>query len=208
MDGMSIHRKIKEGRKRLGMTEQQFADAVGVSRGAVQQWEKEDGTAPRRAHQAAVARLLGMSIGEMVDSDSTPVETPENAGFVPIRRVLFKLSAGTSGFAVDFLDNGDGEPLFFRSEWFKKRGFNPSKCYAMPVTGESMEPELRAGDVVVVNTGATDPVDGAVFAVNYEGSPVIKRLVRDAGNWWLQSDNQDQRRYARKVCDDGVFIIG
>ena len=42
---MSIHRTIREGRIALKMTEQQFADVVGVSRGSVQQWEREGGTA-------------------------------------------------------------------------------------------------------------------------------------------------------------------
>jgi hypothetical protein len=38
---------------------------------------------------------------------------------------------------------------------------------------------------------------------------VIKRLVRDAGRWWLSSDNADQRRFARKLCSDaGCLLIG
>lgn len=68
MKKMSIHRKIREGRARLGMTEVQFGDAVGVSRGAVQQWEKEGGTAPSRKHQPAVAKILQISVSELMDS--------------------------------------------------------------------------------------------------------------------------------------------
>ena len=48
------------------MTEQRFADAVGVSRGAVQQWERAAGTAPKRANQPLVAKLLGISVPELV----------------------------------------------------------------------------------------------------------------------------------------------
>lgn len=51
------------------MTEQQFADAVGVSRGAVQQWEKGE-TAPKRRNQAAVARKLGISVAELMEGSS------------------------------------------------------------------------------------------------------------------------------------------
>ncbi|RYF67529.1 MAG: XRE family transcriptional regulator, partial [Comamonadaceae bacterium] len=67
---MSIHRLIREGRRRLGMSEQQFADAVGVSRGAVQQWEKPGGTAPKRSNQPRVAEMLGMSIAELLSGGS------------------------------------------------------------------------------------------------------------------------------------------
>jgi DNA-binding XRE family transcriptional regulator len=59
---MSIHRLIKEGRLSLGLSEREFADAVGVSRGAVQQWEKPGGTAPRRSSQHRVAQVLGISV--------------------------------------------------------------------------------------------------------------------------------------------------
>ncbi|RYF30849.1 MAG: helix-turn-helix domain-containing protein, partial [Comamonadaceae bacterium] len=37
---MTIHSLIRDGRRRLGMSEQQFATAAGVSRAAVQQWER------------------------------------------------------------------------------------------------------------------------------------------------------------------------
>ena len=70
-----------------------------------------------------------------------------------------------------------------------------------------MEPTLFDDDVVVVNTEDTEPKDGEVFAINYEGEPVIKRLVRDASTWWLSSDNPDQRRYPRKECMDPHCII-
>jgi hypothetical protein len=32
--------------------------------------------------------------------------------------------------------------------------------------------------------------------------------VRDTGQWWLTSDNPDQRRYPRKACDDSVVLLG
>ena len=43
--------------------------------------------------------------------------------------------------------------------------------------------------------------------MNYEGEAVIKRLTRDAGQWWLSSDNLDQRRFYRKSCRGGECIV-
>ncbi len=68
-----------------------------------------------------------------------------------------------------------------------------------------MEPSLWDGDLVVINTGATEPKDGVAFVLNYEGEVLIKRLERDAGEWWLTSDNQ---RYKRKRCDEHALLIG
>ena len=63
---MSIHSRIKSRRTRLGLTEQQLADRVGVTRAAVQQWEREGGTAPRRSLQDRVAKALEITVAELL----------------------------------------------------------------------------------------------------------------------------------------------
>lgn len=136
-----------------------------------------------------------------------PIDLDNNPDYPSIKRVCFKLSAGVSGFSVDYQE-GHGNPLVFRRDWYEKSGYEPDKLFATYVANGSMEPGLYDGDTVVVNTAQSEPKDGHVFAVNYEGELVIKRLVRDDGHWWLSSDNPDQRRYPRKICHEGVSLIG
>jgi phage repressor protein C with HTH and peptisase S24 domain len=135
------------------------------------------------------------------------IDLTNNPDYPAIRRVRFKLSAGASGFAIEYQDDED-IPMVFGSGWFAKQNLKPDKLFAVNVSNGSMEPGLHHGDVVVVNTESTEPKDGIAFAVNYEGELIIKRLIRDAGDWWLSSDNPDQRRYPRKLCGEGVFLIG
>ena len=66
---MSVHSRIKDFRETRGLTHQQFADAVGVSRGAVQQWEKGS-TAPTRKHQPAVAKFMGLSVDALMSIEA------------------------------------------------------------------------------------------------------------------------------------------
>lgn len=127
---------------------------------------------------------------------------------VGVRKVLFRISAGIAGFSVEYLDNGDGTPLFFAKGWVDKRGFDAEKLYATKVSGQSMEPSFFDTDIVVINTGDTAREDGAVYAVNYEGEFTLKRLVRDMREWWLVSDNPDQKRFPRKVCHDDTYLVG
>lgn len=134
-----------------------------------------------------------------VDLDSHPDLTP-------IRKVRLHLRAGIAGFAVE-PEDGEGLPIFFRADWMAQRGYKPQHLLSIKVKGSSMEPSLHEGDMVVINAADTAPRDGEVFAVNYEGEAVIKRLVRDAGEWWLVSDNPDQRRYPRKQWVDGSSLI-
>ncbi|MBY0455240.1 MAG: helix-turn-helix domain-containing protein [Burkholderiaceae bacterium] len=63
---MSVHSRIRNARLRLGLTEQQLADRSGVTRAAVQQWEREGGTAPRRSKQELVAKALGLTVAELM----------------------------------------------------------------------------------------------------------------------------------------------
>lgn len=75
-DKMSIHSVIRSNRIRLKLTEQQLAERCGVSRPAVQQWEKEGGTAPKRAIQPLVVEVLGISLAQLhetgADKDGIP----------------------------------------------------------------------------------------------------------------------------------------
>lgn len=126
---------------------------------------------------------------------------------LPIRRALFKLSAGVSGYEVEY-ESGESEPIFMGKRWFDQNGYRPDKLLAVKVSGRSMEPSLWEGDLVVVNCDDTRPRDGDVFAANYEGELVIKRLKRDGGSWYLASDNADKVRYSDKLCEEGCGLIG
>ncbi|MBB1599947.1 hypothetical protein A9977_07855 [Variovorax sp. UMC13] len=155
---------------------------------------------PRLAAEVEATKALQrQSRSHEVDLDNHP-------DLERIRRVTLRLEAGVNGFAVQSEEN-DGMPIFFRSDWLRQRGYKPYQLVAIKVMGHSMEPTLYPDDMVVINTADSEPKDGKVFAVNYEGQAVIKRLVRDGGTWWLSSDNPDQRRYPRKECASSACLI-
>ena len=137
---------------------------------------------------------------------SVVVAQEDDARFYQIQKVKLRLSAGISGFSVE-PETHDGSMFSVPRNWADRNGFIPERLIGIKVRGESMEPSLYEDDLVIINTADAKPVDGAVFAVNYEGEPVVKRLSRDAGEWWLTSDNPDQRKYHRKVCRGNDCII-
>lgn len=123
-----------------------------------------------------------------------------------IPKVKLRLSAGISGFEVE-PEEYDGATTAVPTNWIHRSGFSRDKLIAIHVRGESMEPTIYEGDLIVLNTADTDPVDGGVYAINYEGEPIVKRMERDAGHWWLKSDNADQRKHGRKICQGEACII-
>jgi phage repressor protein C with HTH and peptisase S24 domain len=214
---MTIHEAIKSARLKKGWSMEQLAEAVASKEGAkkplswqtIQQWENGT-TAPKRTRLKAVGDVLGLSMADLglEAADEVPemFDLDAHPDLVRVRKVQLRLQAGVNGFAIE-ADEGDGAPIFFRAEWLQLRGYKPYKLLAIKVKGNSMEPSLYPDDMVVVNTADTEPKDGKVFAVNYEGEAVIKRMVRDGGIWWLASDNPDQRRFPRKECTEGSCII-
>lgn len=141
------------------------------------------------------------------EQEQVAIDLENNPDYPAIKHVVFKLNAGCSGFGVEYTDEIK-RPVVFSRQWYEEHGYKPAKLFAVKVANGSMEPGLYHDDMVVVNTADTNLKDGVVFAMNFEGELVIKRLVRDGGQWWLSSDNADQRRYSRKVCDENVFCLG
>lgn len=204
--------RMKWARERASLTQPGLAEKAQVSPGTIGNLETGIRKNPREL--LAIAAALGVrpewlktGKGDPEPQHQGAISLAGNVDYPAVRRVRFKLSAGASGFAVEYLDDDDA-PIVFRRQWFESSGYDPGKLFAVRVANGSMEPGLYDGDTVVVNTAQTDPKDGVVFAVNYEGELVIKRLVRDAGQWWLDSDNPNKQRHPRKLCHDGTFIIG
>ncbi|WP_288898767.1 XRE family transcriptional regulator [uncultured Delftia sp.] len=208
--------RLKQAIDARGVTVTELARGMGVTYQAVKRvldGLSKSFSAENNAKAAAFLQVspdwLATGVGEMELSRTEPkeIDLENNPDYPAIRRVKFKLSASVSGFGIDYQDD-IGSPLFFPKEWYEKRGLKPKDLLATTIINGSMEPGLYDGDTVIVNTAKSEPKDGTVFAVNYEGDLVVKRLIRDDGQWWLSSDNPDQRRYPRKVCHEGVKLIG
>lgn len=149
---------------------------------------------------------IGSNVFPLGDFKRVVVTDEDDPHFVNIQMVKLRLSAGITGFQAD-PDHSHGGTLKVPASWIERNRYIPDRLVAIRVRGESMEPSLYEDDVVIVNTGDTKPVDGGVYAVNYEGEAVVKRMSRDIGEWWLTSDNPDQRKYHRKMCRGGECIV-
>lgn len=194
--------------------EEQFAGNVSRFAASVGKAQSQlaDMLSGRKSFGERIARALEQSLGlssgylDVASSNDTTSETVPD-GFLSVRRVRIKMSGGVIGWAVECHEE-DAPPLFFRKEWFDRRGFKPENLVAVKVSGSSMEPGLCDGDTIVVNRADTKLADGEVFAVSYEGELVVKRMRRDSGEWFLSSDNQDKRRFGDKHCTEHVVILG
>lgn len=223
---MTLASRIKQARDHLKLSPEDLADAAGCSLDLIRKLERGDRKDTTFKVKIATAckvspAWLDTGDGEMIEPSTKPgqvvnesiaehkaepINLKNNPDYPSIKRVNLKLSAGIVGFSIDY-DIEDKTPIVMRRDWFISRGYKPEKLLAVEVKGDSMQTGLYDGDTVVINTQDTTPKDGDVFAINYEGEMLIKRMVRDAGAWWLSSDNPDQRKHPRKECSGSSCLV-
>lgn len=221
-------RDQKSERDGADFTQADLATRAGVSQGAI--GHLESGRTSTSRSITSIAKALevdpvwlaegrGMPyIGASIGGDSSGVTSAipgamhvklvddHETDFYQIAKVTLRLEAGITGIHTE-PDNRDGGYIGVPKAWADRKGYNPEQLLAINVKGASMEPTLYEDDMIVVNLADKTPQDNGIFAVNYEGEAIVKRMSRDAGEWWLTSDNTDQRRYHRKLCRTGECII-
>ena len=116
--------------------------------------------------------------------------------------------AAAAGEGVGFSDLAEERlaPLAFRRDWIDHHGLDAGKLSVIGVRGDSMEPDLYDGDVVLVDEREVgDMVNGrTIYIVRSEDGLHLKRLRRSRGEWVLVSANSD---YGDMVYGD-ITLLG
>lgn len=194
---MNVHKIIRDGRKALRLSVNEFADLCGVSKHTVQLWEKEDhegGTAPNRRKQPDVARVLGLTVAQLMGGENTQAG-PEIRGSVPL---ISAVQAGEYKMHVDNFHPGDGGEERIPTTVPVQR-----HTFALRVTGDSMEPDFIEGAILIVEPELEAQTGDYVVAKNAEGETTFKQLVRDAGEWYLKPMNE---RYPLRPLGKSTII--
>ncbi|ADH63081.1 Peptidase S24/S26A/S26B, conserved region [Allomeiothermus silvanus DSM 9946] len=100
-------------------------------------------------------------------------------------------------YRIPVVDAGAGPPMWNENAEYitlhipDLKGKPESELFAVRVGGDSMQPTLKDGDVVVFWTGgAVEPGRIVAVHVHWDGV-IVKRLQRYNGSWYLYSDNPD-----------------
>lgn len=215
-DMKTLAERLTWARTQKNLSQAALAKISGVSQSTIGNLESGLRFSARRlAHIAEALEVNALWLAEGIGNPTSvqgfgevAVRSPAEYRKVAVRRVELRLSAGVTGFQTEPVFTHGGT-FMVDEDWLLENGYIRERLIAIQVRGESMEPALYDGDTVIINTLDTRLVDGSVYAVNYEGEALVKRLIRDAGQWWLSSDNPDQRRFHRKLCQgENCIVIG
>jgi len=140
----------------------------------------------KKLSQASGLRILAEQVEKSQGAANLPFETLDQFATVPKYRA--KLSGGHGSTETsDQIETN----LMFRRSFLKRKG-QPDKMALFEVTGESMQPFIYHGDVVLVDMSVNDIeqiVDGKAYAFREDHTVKVKRLSRQGHNIIASSEN-------------------
>ena len=197
--------------KRIGealsiRSQNELASTFGVNPSAITQARKKD-TIPDKWILQLYRKYdlnpdwVERGIGPTFINSSNAAE----AEFRQVPKVKARLCAGGGSFEVGSEIEGY---YSFRKDWLSRKGA-AEKMVLLDIFGNSMEPEFREGDTVLIDESQKDVLAGAVYAVGIDDTIMVKRVEKHPKGLVLLSDNTKyESLYLENEDVNRVRIIG
>ncbi len=148
------------------------------------------------AELGAPARETVLTVGT-----GTPVRGPLDWADIP--RLPLGASAGPGTIAADL---APVDRLRFSARWLRQQGLEPAMLSVIEVEGDSMEPNLRDGDEILVDR-TPRPLRAGLHVIRLDDVLLVKRLEPGpAGTLRIISDNPAYARMERPMAE--VSLLG
>jgi phage repressor protein C with HTH and peptisase S24 domain len=217
----------QRGRREAGLPSSQEAlsDLLGFNQSAMSQYL--NGRIPLNVDAATkFANLIGCAVVDFSPSLASQIERyaaaaealnetrlPYSAAqvsldpeedVIPIKTVNIRVEAGFPGFEAD-RDFEDGGVIHIPRKVVEANDWVPQCLLATKVRGDSMAPVFADGDIIVVNIADTKPVSGEIYAINYEGTPVVKQMANEGPMWYMRSFNPNYKPVLFRTPDSNII---
>ena len=164
--------KLKAARKHSGISQKELAKKLFISQQAYAKYELGT-SSPNPDMITVIASILNVPVGFLLEEssdNSIPAPSVPGSKWIP---VLGRVAAGTPIEAIeDILDYEEITPEMADSGDF----------FALQIKGDSMEPRIKTGDVVIVRKqDDCESGDIAVVLVNGEDATVKRIKKRPEG---------------------------
>ena len=187
---MEIGKNLRRLRNRAGLTQQEIADKLDVSRVAIGQWESEK-SMPRKANLEQLADLFGTTVADLMGETPEPVR-PNGAQYVTLPVLV-------AGHAGEFTDEfGPDEVADVPTSVLDR--VNDPDAYLMRVRGSCMNRRFAAGENALLSPRC-EPRNGDAVAAEYNGEMILRSYYRGASTLVLSPDSYEDG-YTDIVFDD------
>ncbi|WP_114521975.1 S24 family peptidase [Altererythrobacter sp. ZODW24] len=184
-----------------------LSDLIGRNASYLQQFIRKG--SPRKLEEQdrrTLAQFFGVEEGELGAPDDVGeggAARTRRAGYAAIPRLPLGASAGPGASS----DNEQPyDTLGFSQRWLREQGLDPAMLSAIEVKGDSMEPLLRDGDEILVDTTPRALRDG-IHVVRLGDTLLVKR-VQAVGAERLSLISQNEAYAAIEVDASEAEIVG
>lgn len=202
--------RLKSSRKKKGLTQDVVADAAGVSRASVVQWEKGETKSAKSEYVLRAAQLLEVNPYWLVfgegEMTSGPSKAESDYSLVPKYNISASMGDGRAVESEQVVDY-----LAFKKAWLSSMSLDADHLALIEVVGESMEPTLTSGSLVLIDLRKRSPTDSGIYAMGIDGQIWVKRLMRKFnGDLEIISDNSELhgKEIVKKDEIDQIRVIG
>ncbi|KEQ00388.1 S24 family peptidase [Snodgrassella alvi] len=211
----------------------ELANILGVVQQSISNWEKrgisKQGLLLIQKKLKINADWLASGVGDELISDNVNdgINKQSNIGLygdvflydensplsgeyvmVPLYHDTYALDTNTGIYAYQF--NQSDFKLPCSKELLKKVGVQKENVVCMTVTGSSMEPVLKDGSIVAIDTSSKIIKDGKIYAIKQGNLVRIRKLYRVASDTVkISCYNQEDKAYSDELVKiDEIEIIG
>lgn len=158
-----------------GVSRRELAAEIGVGESKIQSVE----SGHQRADHEFIGKILRrfeLDANWLMNDDLGMGDIAVHSSeFVPIAQYDIRVSAGSGAAVVD--EERIGEYAFKR-DWIRARGFRADQLRVVLVTGDSMMPALQDGDLVLIDHGQAEFIDGRTFVVRFDDQLFVKKVQK------------------------------
>jgi phage repressor protein C with HTH and peptisase S24 domain len=198
---------------RLAGNASMFARMCGVSESVVRKWR--DGLSePSRLYLERIVRHAGVSVEWLVTGEGAMqleasqvsrhrVSEPPRAGYAALPPWKEGLPVASATPSVE--EGAGGDAFVFSEDWLRfELDARPQDLCLLRVAGDSMEPTLRAGDMILIDRRATRPDRESIYLLRMDGMLLARRLqALPGGLVKVSSDNPAVDAFQASLADIG-----
>lgn len=123
--------------------------------------------------EADAKRIKDGSFFELSPEEKALYEEANGIGIQPVPLVNVAASAGHGALVYD---ESQVEIVSFSRPWLYQNGLSPNDIFVMPTIGESMEPTIHSGDLLLCSQAEHHKKAGdGVYVVRLDGNILVKR---------------------------------
>lgn len=218
--------RLKLLREKAGMTQEELADKLGVSKGTIGNYET--GTrVPKPEKMEAIADLFNVDFDYLVGrSTAAPEFSLEEKWIIESYRKADQYTKDGIRMILKRFDRKEAIPeqkpmkiipLFpaaagpdspVDGEAFDEYEVpeDSKAAFAVRISGDSMEPEFHNGDVVLCEKRIAN--DGEIAVIMVNGCLLVKQYIPDSfGNIYLRSLNRDRTDLDVDILASGNYTV-